>query len=235
MWRRSLLSPSILQQLPQPARRSAKAFKCGAAVLRTARCSATAETQSASGRAHLAAVRRFFAEYRRLMEIYPYRVGFASCFCIGSSADVLVQTFSDRTKPLNKGRVLSTAFFCGFFSGCAYHFFFNVVFTRLFGAGAGLRTSLVKVAADSFGVFPFVYLPTFYVFDGFLNLGEVSLSSIRERWLRSIHDAMRNYLQMWPAANFVAFKLIPVELRIPFLSFVSFCWVVILSATAHGE
>eukprot|EP00404_Azadinium_spinosum_P002476 CAMPEP_0180421162 /NCGR_PEP_ID=MMETSP1036_2-20121128/3007_1 /TAXON_ID=632150 /ORGANISM="Azadinium spinosum, Strain 3D9" /LENGTH=213 /DNA_ID=CAMNT_0022426415 /DNA_START=198 /DNA_END=836 /DNA_ORIENTATION=+ len=123
---------------------------------------------------------KIFSRYRALHKAYPYALGFAVCFTKGIIADTLAQKAIARREKVDGRQVLAMGLFSGCFTGCAYHFIFNVAFSRLWGASKSLSTVISKAATDGILVFPFLYMPTFYYFDELIRHG--SLKAIPERW-----------------------------------------------------
>mmetsp|Transcript_111919 Transcript_111919/g.239069 ORF Transcript_111919/g.239069 Transcript_111919/m.239069 type:complete len:267 (+) Transcript_111919:251-1051(+) len=179
----------------------------------------------------MSASQKFFSRYRALHKAYPYALGFAVCFTKGIIADTLAQKAIARREKVDGRQVLAMGLFSGCFTGCAYHFIFNVAFSRIWGASKSLSTVLSKAATDGILVFPFLYMPTFYYFDELIRHG--SLKAIPERWMTEIRSCMRSYVNIWPATMLCVFTIVPVELRISFIASVSFTWLIILSVISH--
>merc|ERR1711907_901746 len=98
--------------------------------------------------------------------------------------------------------------FSGCFTGCAYHFIFNVAFPRLFGTSRSFALAARQTAADMSVVFPFLYMPTFFFFDELCKHGTVR--GIPARWQNEIGTSMKNYVSIWPATVFMVFTVVPV-------------------------
>lgn len=172
-----------------------------------------------------------FSRYRALSHTSPFLMGFGVCFTKGVIADALAQKAIERRKDLDLRRMLAVALFSGTFCGCAYHFLFNTLFTRVFGASRCLFTVVSKAAADGFVVFPFLYMPTYIFFYEALRF--CSISRLAARWSKEIGEYMRKYVNIWPATMVCVFTVVPVELRVSFLAGVSFVWLIILSVISH--
>jgi len=174
---------------------------------------------------------RWAAQYRAWNSSRPFALGFALCFAKGVLADTFAQKVVERRERLDRPRVLAMALFSGAFCGCCYHYLFNVAFPRAFGAVKSLRSILVKTAADGVFVFPFLYMPTFYMINDGVRLG--SLAGVTQRWFGEIGGSMQEYVKVWPATMLCVFSVIPVELRVSFIASVSFVWLVVLSVIAN--
>jgi hypothetical protein len=161
-------------------------------------------------------------------------MGFSVCFVKGIVADTLAQkVIGRRQDPPDLRRTLAMALFSGTFCGCVYHSIFNVLFMRVWGTSSSLLTIASKAAADGIVVFPFMYMPTYIFFDEFLCYG--SVSRIFTRWCDEIGASMRKYVYIWPATMVCVFTVVPIELRISFISGVSFMWLILLSVISHEE
>lgn len=174
---------------------------------------------------------RWAARYRTLNSSRPFTLGFAVCFAKGVLADMFAQKVVERRERLDRRRVLAMALFSGAFCGCCYHCIFNVVFPRAFGTAKSLGAILVKTGADGVIVFPFLYMPVFYVINDAVRLG--SLSGVIQRWVEEISGSMQEYVKVWPATMLCVFTIIPVELRVSFIASVSFFWLIVLSIIAN--
>lgn len=167
------------------------------------------------------------AQYRSLLRRRPYCAGFAVCFGNGLLADLISQYFLERKKQLEPRRTLAVAIFSGAFCGCAYHWIFNVLYTRMYGTATSAGVVVAKTFTDGFVSFPFLYMPCFFVCDEIIRFGRYD--SIFSRWQSEIPDVMKDYFKIWPFANLLVFSVVPPALRTTFMASVSFCWLVMLS------
>jgi len=104
---------------------------------------------------------------------------------------------------------------------------------RLLEAYWGQRLAAVtkKTAADAAVVFPFLYMPTFYMFDEGFRMG--TLCGLPARWHTEILPTMKEYVKIWPPAMFFIFAMVPADLCVSAIAGVSFLWLVILSIISH--
>lgn len=172
-----------------------------------------------------------WARFCRLNQTLPFAMGFIVCATKGFISDTIAQKAIERRKKLDVRRVMAMTLFSGCFTGCAYHVIFNIAFTRMFGSAKNFSTVLIKAAADATVIFPFMYMPTYFTFDSALRSG--TLDGIVSRWRAEIGASMREYMKIWPATMLCVFTVVPVELRVCFISSVSFAWLIILSLTTH--
>lgn len=97
-----------------------------------------------------------------------------------------------------------------------------------FGTGTDLTTVATKVVFDQFVTTPFLCLPVAYlvkaaVFDRPLRSG-------LEHYVQDAkNDLLWKYWLLWTPTTSLTFSVVPEHLRIPFIAFVSFFWLIILS------
>ena len=201
------------------------------------------------------AFRRLTSKYGDLSKAAPWSLAFATCWVKGAASDITSQTviegrslsianFSMTDKamvgnqgddaqvvqPVNLRRMCAFATFSGAYLGCGQHFFYNVVFLKLFGEGT-TRAAISKVAADSAVHVPMIYLPLYYMFENTALGGspEKGLKQYSEEWW----DTCFAYWRMWPAFHFINFRFNRPELRIATIAVFSYLWLIVLSFLSH--
>lgn len=169
--------------------------------------------------------------YAAASRAFPLSVAFATCWLKGSASDLVAQKVVEKKQHVNWRRNLAFAAFSGAYLGCAQHFIYNVVFTRVFGAGLNLWNAVRKVAADGLLHVPLLYLPLYYMFqDAVLRGGATAgLRRYSEEWL----ECMKPYWSMWTFFHLANFCFTPPELRIGLIAALSFVWLVVLSYVSH--
>jgi len=177
------------------------------------------------------ASRKWFARYRFYNKRWPFMTAFAVCFSKGLLADSLAQFVIERRRRIDGRRVVAMALFSGSFTGCAYHFIFNNIFLRMFGTSKSIPTITAQAGIDFIAVFPFLYMPTYLLFDELLRCG--SIFGVPSRWCTELESSMRQYIKIWPPTMLCVFAVVPTELRVSFIASVSFVWLIILSVISH--
>lgn len=134
--------------------------------------------------------------------------------------------------PLEKRRNLAFFLYGGLYQGMAQEVIFNEVFPILFGEGTDIPTVLSKVLCDSLFVTPFLCLPVAYVVKSV-----IFQYSFREAISRYKDDVLKNgllvkYWSLWGPVQCLTFGVVPQHLRIAFIAFVSFFWLIIFSSIA---
>jgi hypothetical protein len=122
-------------------------------------------------------------------------------------------------------RSLAFVLYGGCYQGMACHAFYNVLFLRWFGPGR----VWTKVAVSQFIMAPLLTLPCAYLFKGMV-FGRTAAQTLEDYWTGVAHDGLLfSFWKLWMPVQFLIFAVIPTHLRIPFSSFFSFLWTVILS------
>jgi len=146
----------------------------------------------------------------------------------------------------------------GFYQGMAQQFIYNSLFPSMFGTSKDVMTVLIKVSFDLLIISPFVCLPIAYITkavifntssndnDGTSDNGTNALSF----WTDSFSQAMDKYSYdiqyqnvigkfwaIWLPAQICTFSIVPDHLRIVFIAFISFFWLILLStiSAATGD
>jgi hypothetical protein len=157
----------------------------------------------------------------------PFAFACGSAVVKSTSADVLVQTAIERRDALDAQRTAAFALFGLGWMGAGQY----LVYVRLLPAllpATTTRAVLGKVALDQFVHVPFVFMPLFYLVDGWVQgapLGQYA----RAKWEAEIGETLVANWKLWLPGSFVSFKLVPDHLRIPYVSCLSFAWTTILS------
>jgi hypothetical protein len=82
-----------------------------------------------------------------------------------------------------------------------------------------------------------IYFPFFYAFKAGVYQGfskETCTNAVHTYLYENMYDDMISSLSVWGPANIITFAMIPPHLKTPWLSVVSFVWIVVLS-TIRGE
>eukprot|EP01084_Bolivina_argentea_P279039 476981_1 len=169
---------------------------------------------------------------------YPKQtsVGFTCVKTI--AADLVVQTFVDGSS-LNEIDYTRTAVFGSFgflYLGMFQYWLYNIMYFKWF-PGATLRSTIKKVTLDQFIKHPVVYWPTFYFLQTLLNerkMDKTIFKSVVNRYKNNIWSDMKALWKVWIPASSIAFGIMPLHLRLPFMASVSFFWCCILSFM-HGK
>lgn len=123
----------------------------------------------------------------------------------------------------------------GLYQGCTQYLIFNELYPIWFGEGTDVGTIAIKVCFDQFVLTPFLCLPVCYLVKAL-----VFSYPLREGLERYVEDAKRDllikYWILWGPVQCLTFSVVPPQWRVPFISLVSFFWLLILSTiTARQE
>jgi hypothetical protein len=162
----------------------------------------------------------------------PYTSAFVTCGIKSSFADFVAQfkMKDDEKKSFNFQRNAAYILYGGIYLGCGLKFIYASVFPILFGTGLELSVVASKVLFDNFVLSPFLTFPLAYVAKSIVNRKTV-LSGIQ----RYVHDVKERGLlfrawALWIPVQSLTFSVVPDHLQIPFIAYVSFFWLILLSS-----
>jgi len=177
----------------------------------------------------------------------PYEAAFMTCGIKASAADFLAQkrgmkltnTSGDEeiksVDQIEVDRNLAFILYGGLYQGIAQYYIYNILFPLWFGQGNDLTSVAVKVTFDMLVISPFLCLPIAY-----LTKATIYGQSWKEGLTKYKYDFIKKnllgkYCSIWVPAQFCTFGLIPEHLRIVFIAFISFFWLIILSTVSSAE
>jgi len=161
-----------------------------------------------------------------------------------TAADLLVQ-FAFERRAWDPYRTCLFATFGAVYQGAAQYFIVNKVIEPLF-SGNTRRAVFSKICAQNFVADPFIFLPTFYCFKEVASAQQVQktlvptisvsqmVSQALRKYQQNCFSDLRNTWSLWIPGHFVTFGLCPIHLRLPWMAFLSFGYVLVLSGT-RGE
>lgn len=147
-------------------------------------------------------------------------------------ADILTQTMIEKKEDLDLKRLaLFTTFGCAYLGGWQY-FIFNKCFVFVQSAMTTRRISTLSQASAltflDMGVHtPLMYYPSFYMMKGVLE-DKTPTESLME-YRNNFSSDMTSICKVWIPAQMINFTLVPLYLRMPYITGVSFAWTVLLS------
>jgi protein Mpv17 len=146
------------------------------------------------------------------------------------AADLLTQRLIEQ-EPWDPKRSALFASFGFLYQGCAQYYIVNLGWERLF-PGTKPGNVLAKVAGMNFLSDPLLFMPTFYIFRETLVQGVLSLSTAKlalEKYLENCLLDWRNSWLVWLPGHAVTYGIMPPHKRIPWMAFLSFFYMVVLS------
>ncbi len=123
----------------------------------------------------------------------------------------------------------------GLYQGLAQEYLYNNLFPAWFGTGTDIMTVLTKVSFDLLVVSPLVCIPIAYLVKALIY--KQNLSKGLEKYIYDLryNNLLLTYYSIWFPAGLLSFGVIPDHLRIAFIAFVSFFWLVILSSVSSSS
>ena len=154
--------------------------------------------------------------------------------------------------------------FPGAYLGCGQHIWYNMIFTRWFGAAQTTKATVQKVVADSTIHVPMCYLPLYFGFENWVLGGHTTASTSKNGSDHSTEDEEGNntdvsftteaavaglkkyfgpegwktcttYWQMWPLFHVMNFHFTPPPMRIACIAGFSYLWLIVLSVLTHQD
>eukprot|EP01084_Bolivina_argentea_P300242 517665_1 len=149
------------------------------------------------------------------------------------AADLIVQTTVDG-KSLNNIDFVRASVFGTFgfvYLGCFQYWVYNILFFRWFPS-VSIRATINKVSVDQLIKHPFLYWPTFYFVQTSLNERKVNRETMQlviHKYKNNIWTDMKALWSFAVPLQIINFSIMPLHLRLPFISISSFFWCCFLS------
>jgi protein Mpv17 len=165
----------------------------------------------------------------------PYTAAFLTCSIKASAADLVAQQHPVETdkeeQDFDGKRNIGLMLYGGLYQGMCEQFIYSEMYPSLFGDSTSIFTILQQVFLDMAVLAPFVCLPLSYATKGLVKDGSVGLAEGLERYLNHVQEKglLLRFWSIWVPVQCVTFSIIPMHLRIPFIAFISFFWMMLLS------
>lgn len=187
--------------------------------------------------------RSVFSEVLMTVESFyvtsPYVAAALTCGVKASAADFIAQKRQIRKREEAAGaatisfqaaRNVAFLFYGALYQGMAQEFIYNHLYPIWFGTSSMPLTVLKKMLFDVFIQTPLFTLPFAYFFKAI-----IFQHSPKEAIRRYTEDVMRRgllkkYVLLWAPVQCLTFSVVPPHLRISFIAFVSFFWLIIFSS-----
>lgn len=149
-----------------------------------------------------------------------------------ASADIITQKYLENKKEIDLQRLtVFTSFGCIYLGGWQYYLFNNlfVKCQRLMTVAKykPVSQSAMLTFLDLGVHTPLMYYPSFYLIKG--SLENQSMNTVVQTYNENIKKDMIAIWQVWFPAQMINFTFVPLHLRMPFVTSVSFGWTIILS------
>jgi hypothetical protein len=134
-------------------------------------------------------------------------------------------------------RTIAFLLYGGFYQGMAQQYIYSTLFPLWFGTdeATNINTLLTKVFFDNAIVSVCVCLPIAYLTKAII-FGKTFQDGL-DKYVEDIttRNLLFRYWSIWIPAQFCTFGVVPEHLRIAFVAFVSFFWLLILSSVSANE
>jgi len=165
----------------------------------------------------------------------PWLSGVAITCAKNVSADWIVQKFIENRETYDGRRGLVFLCFGFFYQGSCQYFMFNHIMEHFWPTRIQtLRQAFYKTALANLVCDPFFFFPTFYYMREALNTDDWSHASFIAGLMKYKVNCVNDWInawRMWIPGFGVAFFVMPPHMRLPWISFVSFSYVIVLSVT----
>jgi protein Mpv17 len=171
----------------------------------------------------------------------PYVAAAITCGVKASAADFVAQKRQIRKREEVTGSVKTTfqsarnvAFliYGALYQGVAQEFIYNDLYPMWFGTSSMPLIVLKKTAFDVFVQTPLLTLPIAYFFKAIV-FQHSPIEAIR-RYVEDVtkKGLLQKYVLLWAPVQCLTFSVVPPHLRISFIAFVSFFWLIIFSSVS---
>ena len=178
----------------------------------------------------------------------PYTAAALTCGVKASAADFVAQRqhltkrdgSRDEIEISEDGRVQEEVFeaprniafllYGAVYQGIGQEFIYNHLYSTWFGNGTGPVVVATKVAFDLLIQTTLLTLPVAYLTKA--TIFRYPLSEGLRRYVEDIttHGLLLKYFALWGPVQCLTFSIVPTAYRVPFIAFVSFFWLIILSS-----
>lgn len=149
-----------------------------------------------------------------------------------ASADIITQKYLENRKELDLQRLTVFTSFGFVYLGGWQYYLFNNLFVKCERIMTLARLKPISQSAIltflDLGVHtPLMYYPSFYMIKGYL--GNQEFKNVAQTYNENIKNDMIAIWKVWFPVQMINFTFVPVYLRMPFITSVSFGWTIILS------
>lgn len=173
----------------------------------------------------------------RVMKRHPLMVSLLSNTCKTVIADIVAQKILERKETIDRRRTLLFGTFGFVYLGGWQHILFNKLFTRAEFLMHSVNIpriyqSCMLTFLDMGLHTPFMYYPAFYSIKCIAE--QKTVDDVVSMYKTNIQKDLISIWKLWVPAQVLNFMFLPLYLRMPFITSVSFVWTMILSLT-HGS
>ena len=168
---------------------------------------------------------------------HPFASAVTITTCNAVAADIFTQLIVQQ-KSIKKGewdvqRTILLGAFGLLFQGCAQYAVVNIVWERFF-PGTSPKSVLAKILGMNLLSDPLLFFPCFYMFQTLLEQRELAIGSAMKRYSQNCWSDWRNSWMVWFPGHTITYAVMAPHRRIPWMAFLSFFYMCILSFTRGG-
>lgn len=174
-------------------------------------------------------MRQAWGLYARVMRDHPVKTQLITTATVMLSGDLIAQKVLERRTSIDVPRA-ARFFIMGIgFVGPVLRVWY-LTLERVVGVGSGRAVVIKKVLLDQ-GVFTPVFIPSFLVTLGALQ--RRSWEDIKRTVRTDYLPILKANYMLWPAAQLINFRFVPLSYRVPFASCVALVWNTYLAWKAN--
>jgi protein Mpv17 len=174
------------------------------------------------------------------LERHPFLFGISITTVKAVLADLLTQlVFEGKNNiPWNVKRTLFFGAFGLFYQGMVQYVIVNLFWERLF-PGTKPRAVVTKICGMNLLSDPLLFMPTFYIFKQVMTEGggggvAATVKAALLAYKANCFMDWRNSWMVWFPGHAVTYGVLPIHKRIPWMAFLSFFYMCVLSYTRGG-
>uniref|UniRef100_A0A1E1WXI2 Mitochondrial inner membrane protein Mpv17 n=1 Tax=Amblyomma aureolatum TaxID=187763 RepID=A0A1E1WXI2_9ACAR len=174
-------------------------------------------------------MRQAWGLYARVMRAHPVKTQLITTATVMLSGDLIAQKVLERRATIDVPRA-ARFFIMGIgFVGPVLRVWY-LTLERVVGVGGGRAVVIKKVLLDQ-GVFTPMFIPSFLVTLG--TLQRRSWEDIKRTVRTDYLPILKANYMLWPAAQLINFRFVPLSYRVPFASCVALVWNTYLAWKAN--
>ena len=164
---------------------------------------------------------------------HPFASAVTITTCNAVAADLFTQLIIHSNREWDMQRTVLLGAFGMLFQGCAQYTVVNVVWERLC-PGTSPKSVIAKILGMNLVSDPLLFFPCFYIFQTFLEQRQLAVGPAMERYGQNCWSDWKNSWMVWFPGHGITYGVMPPHRRIPWMAFLSFFYMCILSFTRGG-
>lgn len=170
-----------------------------------------------------------FRYFNYMAKTHPWLVGGSIATTKAVLADIVAQKMIEKKEQLNYRRTGLFFAFGVIYSGIICNALYRIVYPTLFSSRIPQLNAICSSMADNLINTPFILFPTLYILKECLLEKAGSVKKAWQKYKSEIWEVTVTGWKVWFPAHMITFGLVPVHLRLLFVSSVSFFYFTIIS------